>query len=89
MNILPYHCFKRYVNMCVRTCVRLACYLPGGHVHIYQRFYPLRSNPYGPVASKPNNRSVSRTLVTSETIKASRVTGDPQVLKKQFSRLAQ
>eukprot|EP01051_Picozoa_sp_SAG22_P017717 SAG22_NODE_2801_length_2199_cov_2.029524_3_plen_129_part_00 len=28
----------------------------GGHIHIYQRFYPLRSGPYGPNASHPNNR---------------------------------
>ena len=30
-----------------------------GHVHIYQRFFPLRMNPYGPIAGKPNNRSVN------------------------------
>ena len=27
-----------------------------GHVHIYQRFFPLRTSPYGPDASRPNNR---------------------------------
>ena len=27
-----------------------------GHVHIYQRFFPLRSSPYGPNASNPNNQ---------------------------------
>ena len=26
-----------------------------GHVHTYQRFYPLRTSPYGPNATKPNN----------------------------------
>ena len=26
-----------------------------GHIHIYQRFYPLRMDRYGPNASKPNN----------------------------------
>jgi hypothetical protein len=28
----------------------------GGHVHIYQRFFPLRSSPYGQDASRPNNK---------------------------------
>ena len=28
----------------------------GGHIHVYQRFFPLRTAPYGPNASKPNNR---------------------------------
>ena len=27
-----------------------------GHVHIYQRFFPLRTSPYGPSASRPNNK---------------------------------
>ena len=26
-----------------------------GHVHTYQRFYPLRTSPYGPNATRPNN----------------------------------
>ena len=26
-----------------------------GHIHIYQRFYPLRTSPYGPNATHPNN----------------------------------
>lgn len=26
-----------------------------GHIHIYQRFFPLRTSPYGNNASKPNN----------------------------------
>jgi hypothetical protein len=27
-----------------------------GHIHVYQRFYPLRSSPYGPNATHPNNK---------------------------------
>jgi hypothetical protein len=26
-----------------------------GHIHVYQRFFPLRTGPYGPNASRPNN----------------------------------
>ena len=35
--------------------VSLADLFIGGHIHVYQRFYPLRSSPYGPNASDPNN----------------------------------
>ena len=38
-----------------------------GHIHTYQRFYPLRMQPYGDDPSKPNNKPADVDLACAST----------------------